>query len=226
MVIIFASVIPEKLLDGQHRLLAVVASGMQQTWNIQTGLPDETFKTMDIGKTRTGGDTVAVMGFKHHNVMASAIRLVALYNKMKQKRFSPQTNFSLTNAEIAEWLEKNGGERIQECVRQGCGFYSQSRFINQSVYAGLLYIFGNKNKEEAELFFTLLASGENIGSNNYSMIYLLRQKLINIAASKFSFKNAGEKNALIIKAWNYFRDSREIKSLTWQSDREDFPLAK
>lgn len=215
------------LLDGQHRLLAIQQSGKPQHFNIQTGLEDESFDVMDIGKLRTGGDIIAIMGYKNHNVFAGAVRLVALYQRTRlDKSFTMASSFNMRNTEITAWIEKHGGEKIDECVQIGVQCYSRSKICTPSTYAAFMYILGGKNWEQARTFFEMFSSGENISSTNYSMIYLLRQKLINMMASKLTFKNSYEKHALIIKAWNYFRDKREIKQLTWQSDKELFPIPK
>src|ERR1044071_5653365 len=42
-----------RLLDGQHRLMAIVQSGIPQTFNIQSGLENDSFQVMDIGKLRS-----------------------------------------------------------------------------------------------------------------------------------------------------------------------------
>ena len=48
-----------RLLDGQHRLLAVIAADKPLTTLVIRGLEDETQQTMDSGKTRTLGDVLA-----------------------------------------------------------------------------------------------------------------------------------------------------------------------
>ena len=45
-----------RLLDGQHRGLAVIAADKPLTTLVIRGLEDETQQTMDSGKTRTLGD--------------------------------------------------------------------------------------------------------------------------------------------------------------------------
>lgn len=48
-----------RLLDDQHRLLAVIAADKPLTTLVIRGLEDETQQTMDSGKTRTLGDVLA-----------------------------------------------------------------------------------------------------------------------------------------------------------------------
>lgn len=51
-----------RLLDGQHRLLAVIAADKPLTTLVIRGLEDETQQTMDSGKTRTLGDVLTLRG--------------------------------------------------------------------------------------------------------------------------------------------------------------------
>ena len=51
-----------RLVDGQHRLLAVVKSGKAIETLVVDGLESDVFKTIDIGKIRSNGDTLAADG--------------------------------------------------------------------------------------------------------------------------------------------------------------------
>lgn len=45
-----------KLLDGQHRLLAIIESGCHVQLSITTGAPDTAFETINTGRSRSHGD--------------------------------------------------------------------------------------------------------------------------------------------------------------------------
>lgn len=49
-----------RLLDGQHRLLAVVEAGQPITTVVSRGLPEETFMALDIGKKRSYADVLGM----------------------------------------------------------------------------------------------------------------------------------------------------------------------
>lgn len=65
------------LLDGQHRLLAVIAADKPLTTLVIRGLEDETQQTMDSGKTRTLGDVLTLRGEKNSTQLASLARAVS-----------------------------------------------------------------------------------------------------------------------------------------------------
>ena len=68
------------LLDGQHRLNAIVKSGTSQKFLIIKGLQNETFKVMDTGKNRNGSDALSILGIKYSADIASACRIILNYN--------------------------------------------------------------------------------------------------------------------------------------------------
>lgn len=66
-----------RLLDGQHRLLAVIAADKPLTTLVIRGLEDETQQTMDSGKTRTLGDVLTLRGEKLHAARLTGPRRVS-----------------------------------------------------------------------------------------------------------------------------------------------------
>jgi len=73
------------LLDGQHRLMAVVKSGTTHLMTIISGLDPEAFLTIDQGTRRTSADMLGVANPELKNIahMASASRLLALMESRK-----------------------------------------------------------------------------------------------------------------------------------------------
>ncbi|MFD7385505.1 ParB N-terminal domain-containing protein [Streptomyces anulatus] len=70
------------LLDGQHRLHAIVEAGIPVQMFVFHGLPREVFPFLDTGKQRTGADTLLSTGAKHRPLLSSTIRHVTLFNTM------------------------------------------------------------------------------------------------------------------------------------------------
>ncbi len=69
------------LLDGQHRLLAILNTGIPATMMVTTGLPDAVFAVLDTGSKRTASDILSIDGAKNATSIASAIRLYILYTQ-------------------------------------------------------------------------------------------------------------------------------------------------
>jgi hypothetical protein len=214
------------LMDGQHKLMAVVDSNTVQVFNIQTGLKPDVFDVIDIGKGRTASDAVAVAGYDNHGTLSAMIKLVMSYyqNEMKNNAYGGKRCKTYSPADVINYMQNGlNVELAQECSTFGNKCMYKSRFYSGPTYAAFCYIFSKIDREQAFFFFELLSSGENISKNAYSMIYMLRQKLIN-QQLKNTRLNTVDKYALLIKSWNYFRKGREVDKLSWQPN-EDFPKA-
>jgi len=213
------------ILDGQHRLLSVVASGTTQEWNIQTGLPDETFDKIDIGKNRSSGDVMAIAGYKNSTILSAAIKIVIAYDNRNLKyNKNVETHKRPTNHDLIEWMEKKNDELMIICVENGSRYSKTARFLSAGSYSALCYIFSRKNRIQAASFFDKLTTGEGISSKVDSPIYVLRQKLINFMGTEHKIEPTN-KYAIIIRAWNLYRAGKEAKRISWSSD-EDFPKAE
>jgi len=215
------------IIDGQKRLLAIINSGCAQTFNIQTGLVPDSFDVMDTGQPRSASDTVAVAGYKNHGAIAGASKIIITYDRGKLKAATQSgTNLNrekITNNDVLQFIEKKADiELLEEAATIGNKCTYKAKFFSPSTYAAFFYLFAQKDRDLAYLFFEMLSTGENISKTSYSFIYLLRQKLINSMQSNMKF-NTTDKYALLIKAWNYARKGKEISVLAWQP-KEDFPI--
>ncbi|UTC28770.1 hypothetical protein MARCHEWKA_02580 [Brevundimonas phage vB_BpoS-Marchewka] len=90
-----------RLLDGQHRLHAIVRAGVTLKLLIAYDAADEVFTTIDNGKTRSAGDVVALAGKENSSLLATAGRFVHNYG----------ANVSLTGplgrVALLEFIEAN-----------------------------------------------------------------------------------------------------------------------
>lgn len=65
------------ILDGQHRLLACVQAGVPFQTILMTGVPRDTFDTLDCGRVRTTSQVLQMADVKYNSLIASIIRGVA-----------------------------------------------------------------------------------------------------------------------------------------------------
>ncbi len=66
------------LVDGQHRLTACVKSKKPFTTAVAFVKKLESFATVDSGKRRSAGDVFSILGHKHSNQLAAALKLQVL----------------------------------------------------------------------------------------------------------------------------------------------------
>jgi hypothetical protein len=74
-----------RLLDGQHRLAAVIKAGVPAQMMLTAGLPDDIFDVLDIGRARRASDVLSIAGAKSSKTLASAVKLKMLYERWPEK---------------------------------------------------------------------------------------------------------------------------------------------
>lgn len=89
-----------RLLDGQHRLLAIVESGVTITMFVTFNLEDESQDFMDSGTSRTAADVLHMRGKKYD--LAPLARIAILYEEGLD---ISKGNLSPSNAQIFDWVD-------------------------------------------------------------------------------------------------------------------------
>lgn len=215
-----------RLLDGQHRLAAIIKSEKPQVFHIQTGLKDETFDVIDTGKVRSATDIFHIAGHTSGGHLATAIRLIKdYYGGRLMVRPGHKSTQRPTNHNLIEWMKDNNEALLKDCVSQSIRLHSKAKLLGPGTIGAFMYLFSLKDREHAQYFWNLVFSGENISSIYHSMIYLLREKMIAWTTTTKIITNT-EKYACIIKAWNDYRAGKEIKRLSWSVERDEFPKIK
>lgn len=69
------------LINGQHRLLAVIASGTTQPFFVARGLSTNAFIHTDAPTVRSLADHLDLMGMSHYNARAAVAKRLAFYAK-------------------------------------------------------------------------------------------------------------------------------------------------
>jgi hypothetical protein len=68
------------LIDGQHRLLAIIEAGRSAVCDVKFGLDPEVFKVLDTQASRSGCDTFHIDGIENSALAAAVCRLVIHYD--------------------------------------------------------------------------------------------------------------------------------------------------
>lgn len=201
-----------RILDGQHRLNAVIKSGRTiQTWMME-GLDDDIFDTIDVGKKRSGGDTLASLGEEHPFRLAAALALV---DKYMTGRVLSYTLYS--NGEIKELAEK------YPLVRDAIVSKTNGKgILPPAVIDACNYLFSQKDPKAASEFIDRVLKGH--GLEEWDPAYILRERLVMNTVSKSKLKR-GYIFALCIKAWNAYRSGRKMRCLRVR-ENEDFPIVQ
>jgi len=69
----------DNLIDGQHRLNAIIRSGVAIDTLVVTGVKQTTFVTINSGKSRSNSDVFSIKGTANYNNIATCVNGVMNY---------------------------------------------------------------------------------------------------------------------------------------------------
>lgn len=206
-----------RLLDGQHRLMAVIKSGVPIQTLVIRGLPTEVFDTLDQGRTRTGGDLLTSMGVSHANSISS---IILMYKRLdKGGMIGARANHKvagMTKRDILEEYKSRSHfwDTIVEFARKM--YFKKRLFTTSEIGAISAYLILNKNHRHANVysFFAQLFSRENVEN---STIIVLHDKIVDSVMTGYKM-DKNFKYALLVKTWNSYITGRVLKVLKMGKD--------
>lgn len=195
------------LLDGQHRLAAIIAAGKSVFMTATFGLEDSAVLAIDTGKTRSNGDILGLNGYMDGARLAAAARLAmqleAIWNnngKAVGKAFRP------TPAMIAAWVKANPD--MVGCVKVGIDFQNaMKRGGTGAAAASAFFMLKATDMATVTKFFTKVTSGIGVHSED-DPIYHLRKHMI--ANQRFEGLTLA---AYLIKAFNSWVNGKPMHKL-------------
>ncbi len=191
------------LIDGQHRLNAVIQAGVSVQMMVIRGLASETQTTVDLGLRRNGSDMLSMKGEKHAAIMSAALRRLVLreqgYNMIRSAQ-------APTMAECLNFLDANPRVRrsCQVAVEAHC-----DRILPPSATATVHFLTDKISPEQALWFFARLGD-EDVPHGH--PIRVMRAKVISARLSGHR-PNTDECVAYLIHAWNLYRKGRTVQIL-------------
>lgn len=207
------------ILDGQHRLLAVIDANVPIYFHVATGLDDDIFDVLDTGSVRSAGDIFHIEGVKYAILIPAVISMYCgLISKGKHQS---SVNNRPTNRMLLEEYNSDPKGWDEVARKTTRWYYKFSRVITTSIIGGVYRLLYDIDAGKAECFFDQLSDG--IGVENVTITHL-RNKLIQ---DKVSIRKMSQSQriALILKAWNYYRIGREVKNLFFNPEKEEYPIA-
>ena len=188
-------------LNGQHRLHAVIESGVSiESW-VFFGQDPALFPYYDGGKRRTASDIFAMRGVPSACQASSITRQVNVYHSKGYRGNSTGFPVAKTPEEAYEYYLEVGPDVVHDAVH----LYSKltsGHISKQSVIAGLYIVANELSNGKAVDFFNAIASGANLGSR--SIEKKLRDHLLVNGKDMTPSKVAAD----VVRAWNAKRTNR------------------
>lgn len=200
------------VIDGQHRLLAIVASGVGIDTFVTRGLAPVSFSTIDRGKKRATSDDLSIQGEKNATTLASAARAIVLIKVGYVGRgavTSAQCNTAIKDhPSIRHWVSRFICSKVR------------STGIPSSFVSVLTLASERHGEAFIEEFLTQVATGESLQKGMPA--YVLRERFMT------QNKRAGQmvpeySSALIIKCVNAYTQRRNMGASPKFQVGEQFP---
>lgn len=204
-----------QLLDGQHRLWAVIESKATVPMLVVEGLPADVMPTIDTGRMRSFGDVLTIEGKKNVSTASSALRWLYWYRQ--KPRGSTPGHAGATHSELHDLLEAN--EDFLDRASEVASADKARRIVTQSVLCFVYAMAYRADPAKAGAWLGLLNTGEGLDAKH--PVLLLRERLManRMATAKLPLIDVA---ALTIKSWNNFITGKRPTVLRW-SNQEQFP---
>jgi hypothetical protein len=199
-----------QLIDGQHRLTAVLEAGKTIRSLVVWGLGTEAFPTIDSGRKRTGADVLASQGEANAATLSATVRLI---DEIKRGRIDSREK--CTNARYADLLAKFPGARRSVSVS-----ITSRKLVGTQVMAACHFCFAEIDAAAADHFVSRLLDGDGLEKD--SPIYLLRERLLMVRAGRGRTQREYVV-ACFFKSWNAMRRGQRSRSLKMAPD-ESLPV--
>jgi len=211
------------LLNGQHRLSAVVVTGIPARFIVLRGVPSKAQEVFDSGLARTLGDQLQRRGVPYYTYVSSALfwlhRMsyaektgIAHYAEPSMRpSFRQLLSLYDRNKGLAEEAPKIGKHVNNLKVRAGATL---------AVYHRLKKIDDPNIDQEVDIFFNSWLTGQGMdgtGLKANDAIWRLREWTLDDAAKRHTRGRAPDYRfvAYVITAWNKWRDGEPVRQLKW-----------
>ncbi len=211
------------ILDGQHRLWAVVESGVTIKCDVRYGIEDDTFPTMNTGRGRQASDVLAISGIENYTHIAAMVKFIINFKNghIDQATRSYSKGFDkITNEMVREFAEKHN-KSLQES--RVYGYKNNDKIVKQTQLASLHYIFKKLKDAENDANEFCGRVGDGVSLSKDSPMYVLRKILRADNENKKNKMTSNHRVALICKAWNLYRKGSKSTRLTVDTIKEGFP---
>jgi hypothetical protein len=194
-----------ELLDGMHRLLAIIKANIEITLWVAFDVPKPAMETIDIGAVRSLNDHLK-MGGEHNNVVQAGITR-RYYAWTKGFRIyaggSPYPSLLMLRNFYAEHRDD-----IRFAAKIGEDIRRKTQFLKVT-YAGMFFLItADIDHDEAIEFKDRVLDGEGLSQNH--PIAALRRRLLGYGAKDLT---DWERLAMFINAWNLWRDEQTAETI-------------
>lgn len=207
------------LLNGQHRLAALIKAGMSIEMLIVHDVPGDLFPTIDTGRRRQASQFVRL---PNATALASTTRLVLWYHKRRmadpRHPMSPvgPSAVGFDTDEILAFIEGEWGETLQASVHEA-RMAARYSGVPTSVMGAVLVIARMEGADPLLLEEWIQGLTEGIGLTEDDPRRRLRQRLLDTSSSAHIRRSVVAVWMLTVRAFNAWMQGRPVKTLKYEA---------
>jgi hypothetical protein len=223
-----------RMTNGQHRMLAVVISGLSLEFWVMEGAENDEQMVQDTGRPRSYTDHLRMTGVGNANVISGLVKLWWNYEAgivSDAKRWHART--SATVFQLDAFYRRNEAS-VKNSVRKADSI-RRTVPINGSVLAISWIMLSAIDQEDAEGFWREISLKSETSSSGARALVSQFMRVRKPRAPKTARRetnwyvtyDARHQLALVFKAWNAYRDGKEVQALVFRAggaSPEAFPV--
>jgi hypothetical protein len=193
----------EEVLDGQHRLMAVIEAGISIKTLVIYGIDKAAFKTIDTGAVRTGSDALSLWYPDIQQGITKAVGAAVSWCTRMDMGFGNNKS-KTSNTETLAYVAAHPS--MWRCAEVLAGLPRDARPISLGMGTAAYEMFQRKDVDQADRFMHAFFTGEHLPLT--SPEYILRA-LLQKDSQRLSSYPSDIKMKMVVKAWNLRRRGRE-----------------
>lgn len=208
------------LVNGQHRLRAIVIAGQPQSMLVLRGVGNQVLDTLDTGRARTFKDTLRMEGYSNYQELASILKRVWILEQIGTPIHRAHVSPSVRELRALLGTDEDYFTSLASFAarwkKSSVGIVLSAPDVGVLKYAFLSVAPAG----DVEAFFEGLGQG-----SGDKVIQILRRRLV--VGSKENGPGPETRVALAIKGWNLWIRGQEREFIRWSpggANPEPFPV--
>lgn len=193
-----------KILDGQHKLHAIVEADVEHIYTITWGLEDKTQKYMDTGSKRALAQALGLEGEKNPTMLGGAVRMVW---QIENGGTPSKWEIEPTYEEYCEFVVDN--PQIRDSVEVTTRI-TRNLKVPGSPIAAAHYVCVAVDQTAADEFFTDLGDLSAVIEDDSAVAALRRTTQLWIRRGSVSRMEQASLYDVVIRAFDAHREGREM----------------
>lgn len=204
-----------QLIDGQHRLQAVIAADVNVPILFTFNCDEESLITVDGGVSRSASDVLKIHGVKYYANIPSVVRFETMaplgLNSTKSMSSSARTEVNLSNHQILDKAIKEKHVYYAVMKQAQLWQFKMKKLLRTSLIAKYYNVFSRIDRGLAYEFFEILSSRKELTPNH--PIGALQDFLLTDAMNTLRKYSSHEKEIAIAKTWNAWLNGETVRKL-------------